>query len=41
MTRHQAKVVRDHNSDLMSYNGLTVAQSPDEKDNWVNFYVNA
>ena len=26
--------------DLMSYSGPTVARSSDEKDDWVNFYVN-
>jgi hypothetical protein len=29
---------RTHN--LMSYNGPTVARSPDKKDDWLNFYVN-
>ena len=26
--------------DLMPYNGPTAARSPDEKDDWTNFYVN-
>ena len=37
-------LIPDFNSgrtcDLMSYNGPTVARSPDEEDDWVNFYVN-
>ena len=26
--------------DLMSYDGPTIARRPDEKDDWMNFYVN-
>ena len=37
-------LIPDFNSgrthDLMPYNGPTAAQSPDEKDDWTNFYVN-
>ena len=27
-------------SELMSYDGITAARSPDEKDDWTNLYVN-
>lgn len=37
-------LIPDFNSgrtcDLMSYDGPTVARSPDEKDDWMNLYVN-
>ena len=37
-------LIPDFNSgrtcDLMSYSGSTVARFPDEKDDWMNFYVN-
>ena len=37
-------LVPDFNSgrtrDLLAYNGPTVARSPDEEDDWMNYYVN-